>query len=128
MEEDFVDFSELKIKAGRPVEDNVERMDLVPYLVEAQFKRKFKKFFSEWERFILVKAGSRRKYVNNMEEFYGEVIEKFSGLSTDVQRLILQSNTPIGELYNITNLSKPNLFHDKEDNDNFIKILETVKF
>ena len=117
-----IDFSELKSDVGRPSEEAIKRIDLKPYLVESEFQRRFDRFYSNWETIIEAKAQSRNKakYIGYMEEFYGEVIEKFSLLGKGGKRIVLSSENPIAALYRLTNLSRPKVFHKKEDNTYFI--------
>tara|TARA_R100000656_G_scaffold63175_1_gene48584 strand:+ start:438 stop:821 length:384 start_codon:yes stop_codon:yes gene_type:complete len=119
-----VDFSELKLNVGRPTEEKLERIDLKPYMLDAGFQRRFNKFFSPWEGIIKGKAKHRKKYIANMEEFYGEVLEKFEGLPNGKRRRVIAAETPINLIYQLTNLSLPNVFHDKDDNDYFIQELK----
>lgn len=122
-----VDFSELKLKVGRPTEEKLERIDLKPYMLESNFRRRFNRFYRPWEGIIKGKAKHRSKYITNMEEFYGEVLEKFQGLANGQKRQVAASDRPIKRLYELTNLSLPNVFHDKDDNDYFIQELKLTK-
>ena len=120
-----LDYSKLLQPVGRPAEDVLERIDLKPYLVEKQFERRFKKFYSGWEAIITSKAKriDKRKYISNMEAFYGEVLEKFNNLSEDNQKVVLRALYPIRILYSLTNLSIPNVFEDYKDNAYFYEEL-----
>jgi hypothetical protein len=125
-----VDFSDLRLPVGRPAEDPMEeRKDLTKYILERKFSRRWDKFFKEWERFIINRANSKGKpkYIEYMEEFYGEVLAKFEELSDTKQRIVSTSEYPIKQLYEFTNLSEPNLFHDLEDNEEFLDILKKEK-
>lgn len=121
----MVDVSTLKMKVGRPQEDNLERVDLKPYLVQASFRRRFKKFYDFWDQTATRKAVNvgKLKYLVNAEIFFGEVIDKFLGLPEGTQREVGGSAYPIRMLYELTNLSKPNLFDKKQDNKDFYEIL-----
>ena len=59
-----------------------------------------------------------------MEEFYGEVIEKFTGLSEDKQHIVSTATFPLDQLYKETNLSEPTLFDHKEDNEMFLEVMK----
>jgi hypothetical protein len=121
-----VDFSELKMPVGRPPEDQLEeRKDLKPYIRERKFVRRWGAFFTFWESFIITKAkrAGKLKYIEYAQEFYGEVIAKFEELSDELQDEVISSEKPIARLYELTNLSKPTLFHSKDDNEAFEEIL-----
>lgn len=122
-----VDFSELKLPVGRPPEEQMEeRKDLTKYIREQQFIKRWKSFFDYWERAIRASAkrNNKPKYVDYMEEFYGEVIEKFCGLPEDTQLKVSTAVFPIDELYKQTNLSEPTLFAHKVDNDTFLELMK----
>lgn len=121
-----VDYSELKLPVGRPPEEQMEeRIDLKPYIREQKLIKRWGAFFKFWEQVVKMKAkkAGRPKYIEYMEEFYGEVIAKFEELPEKRQLEVVRSEKPIAKLYELTNLSKPNLFHDKEENEAFYEIL-----
>lgn len=123
-----IDFSELKLPVGRPEEGTQEeRIDLKEYLREASFQRRWSAFFLFWEGVIISKATkiNKPKYISYMEEFYGEVLGKFSELPIGKQKTVLADQFPINKLYELTNLSEPLLFEDPKDNQDFVEVLKT---
>lgn len=124
-----IDFSELKLPVGRPEEGSeIERKDLTAYITEQQFIRWWSDYFGFWDQVVRQKAKrhDKLKYVDYMEEFFGEVIDKFQSLSVEQQKSVSGANYPIRKLYELTNLSTPNLFHDQDDNDYFLRVMKTA--
>lgn len=133
-----IDYSELKAPVGRPEEGEEQRIDLRPYLVDKKFERRFTPFFEFWDKVVNNKTVNEfrpkaeggetivvNKYRENMETFYGEALEKFSELSSGRKVEVLNSKHPIDLLFNLTNLTEPNVFPNEQDNKDFISYLRS---
>lgn len=118
----------LKIPVGRPQEDNLQRQDLSGYIISARFRRKVIKFFKFWDEVVLAKSKGNNMYVANMENFFGEILDKFEEIPSTRREELLNSETPFKMLSELTNLRMPVVFSSKIDNKDFIKIFLTHKF
>lgn len=123
------EFDTLKMEVGRPTEETIETKNLKPLRLDGRFQRRFNEFFNYWDRLVTTKANriGKQKYRSNMEEFYGEILEKFEGLSNSKKKVVLGASKPLKKLYKLTNLSEPNVFHNEEDNEFFINELKETK-
>lgn len=119
---------EIKNRVGRPTEDNIVRQDLTGYKISAKFRRKVVEFFNFWDKAVLAKAKGKKSYVRNMEEFFGELIDKFEELGMGKQVEVLHSEAPFKMIKESTNLRFPEVFPTKKDNDEFIEVVLTHKF
>lgn len=118
---------QIKVPAGRPVEDNTERIDLTEYMLSSKFQKKLNQFYNYWYS-VVKKKTSNKHLVSNMENFYGEIIDKFEELPRGKRELILVSEAPFKLISESTNLKLPTVFESKQDNKDFIEIFLTHKF
>lgn len=123
-------FEELKMPVGRPLEAIERKQDLTGYMVSAKFKKQVTKFFKYWDRVVANKAKKNSFLVHNMENFYGEILDKFEELDGNKQRGIVEKEIkqPFKVISESTNLKLPNVFSIKQDNDDFIDIFLKHEF
>lgn len=123
-------FDDLKIPVGRPLETIEKKQDLTGYMVSSKFKKEVTKFFKFWDRVVANKAGKQTFHVHAMENFFGEILDKFEELSDKQQRKIISKDIkqPFKLISESTNLKLPNVFPIKEDNDDFLEIFLKHQF
>lgn len=121
-------FEDLKMPVGRPLEAIERKQDLTGYMVSAKFKKQVTKFFKYWDRVVANKAKKNSFLVHNMENFYGEILDKFEELSEEQQLNIFNVEKPFKLISESTNLKLPTVFNSKEDNRDFIEIFLNHKF
>lgn len=119
-------FEDLKVPVGRPMEFNVPQQDMQGYLLGAKFKKQLTKFFKFWDKAVITKSHGDQFYVSNMENFFGEILDKFEEIPN--QQELLSTEYPFKMLSELTNLKLPTVFPDKQDNKDFIEIFLTHKF
>lgn len=123
-----VSLNGLKIPVGRPSEDSIERQDLTGYMLSAKYRRKVMAFFKYWDDVVKAKAKGKSSYIHNMENFFGEILDKFEELPVEKQRESFVMDEPFRMLSKLTNLKLPEVFPSKKDNDEFLKIFLNHKF
>jgi len=119
---------ELKLPVGRPQEDTVERIDLTGYMISAKFRRKVITFFKFWDKVVEKKCGGNQHYIHNMENFFGEILDKFEEIPNNKQVELFTAEAPFKMLSELTNLRLPEVFPKKEDSEDFIQIFLSHKF
>ena len=146
----------LKNNIGRPVEDILPRINLKHSKRYDKVERKLKEVFKFWQpiveaksrafttevklskKYLLarskvlsdttVKPRIYNKFQANMEELYGEILDKYDLLSTTKKKRILRVKHPIKLIAKLTNLKFGEVFPDAEDNEDFKSILLTTSF
>ena len=147
----------MKSEVGRPTEDNVVRQNLKHYKRELRFKKKLSEVFEFWRGIVVKKAEGHskavsmgrkylatrervfggnppktaltyNKYIDNMDELYGEIIDKFLVLPNKRQKRVLKSKYPIRDISKLTNLKFKEVFPSIEDNQDFEAILLSTSF
>jgi hypothetical protein len=147
----------LRNDVGRPPEDILVRQNLKHYRRELKFKKKLSEVFKFWWEIVVKKAEGHTKlvkmskkyqekrkkvfgdnpprtavkhnrFIDNMDELYGEIIDKFLLLSNTKQKRVLKSKHPIKLIFKLTNLSFKEVFPEEEDNKDFQEILLTSEF
>lgn len=121
-------YEDLKIPSGRPVEDSVERKDLTGYMLSAKLRNQVVKFFKYWDRVVANRAGKDVFLVHNMENFFGEILDKFEEMSESKQRQCFTIKEPFRLISESTNLKLPKVFQNEQDNKDFISIFLSHKF
>jgi len=121
-------YDELKMPVGRPMEFSLPQQDLKGYIVSAKFRRKVMAFFEFWDKVVITKSHGDNFYVANMENFFGEILDKFEEVPSTRHKELLNSKEPFRMLSELTNLRLPTVFPKKEDNDDFIEIFLSHKF
>lgn len=121
-------YEDLKIPSGRPVEDSVERKDLTGYMVSSKFKKQVAKFFKYWDIVVANRAGRDEFLVHNMENFFGETLDKFEEMPESKQRQCFIVEEPFRLISESTNLKLPKVFQNEQDNKDFISIFLSHKF
>lgn len=121
-------FDELKTPVGRPMEFNLPQQDLTGYILSSKFRKKVIAFFEFWDKAVASKSRGDNMYVANMENFFGEILDKFEEVPSNRHPELLKSEEPFKMLSELTNLRLPTVFPIKQDNDDFIEIFLTHKF
>ena len=119
---------DLKIPVGRPTEDSVVRQDLTGYMLSAKYRRQVVAFFKYWDSVVLIKSKGKEILVHNMENFFGEILDKFEELPLQKQHESFTTKFPFKMLSELTNLRLPEVFPGKQDNKDFINIFLSHKF
>ena len=120
-------FEQIKIPAGRPVEDNTERVDLTEYMLSSRFQKRLNAFYNYWYE-VVKKKTSNPHLISSMENFYGEIIDKFEELPRGTREALFLAEHPFKVISESTNLKLPTVFEKEEDNKDFIELFLTHKF
>jgi hypothetical protein len=121
-------FEELKTPVGRPMEYNIPQQDMGGYIISSKFRKKVIAFFKFWDEVVKNKARGKDMYVANMENFFGEILDKFEEVPSTRHTELLNSEAPFKMLTELTNLRLPTVFPIPQDNKDFIEIFLTHKF
>ena len=121
-------FDELKNPVGRPTEDELKRADLTEYKREAKFRRLSAQFFDYWYPVVVTTAKGKEVLIHSMEEFGGEVTDKFEELDVPTQETVITAKNPFKELMELTNLKIPRLFLQTADASEFKKVFLNHEF
>lgn len=117
-----ITLEDIKAPVGRPEGSTEARNDLTEYMLSAKFKRHVTKFFNYWDQVVKAKAKGKQLYISNMENFFGEILDKFEELPKESQLNSLKMQEPFRMLSESTNLKLPEVFPNKRDSRDFIEI------
>ena len=118
----------LKIPVGRPIEHTSERLDLTGYMLSSKFKKKVALFFKYWDNVVINKAGKQKFLIHNMENFFGEILDKFEEMPRRKQNECFIVKEPFRLINESTNLRLPKVFPTEQDNKDFISIFLSHNF
>lgn len=105
-----------------------KKIDLEPYMIESKFKREFNTFFGFWESIMLKRSRNTPRIQKRIEVFYGDVLGKFESLDTSQQEVIINSEFPFKRFATDCKLDIPQLFEDRQDNEEWMEVLNTHRF